>query len=334
MSNEWYDITTWEWVDSNTSQWGFAEEYYSTINQIWADNKYVYVATVSGLSIVDIETEHTCAYITYSNGYSTVWSYDNKVFLGSLYGIKTINQEAAISGEMKSYVTDYIRAPFITSDNVKYIHGNKDKLICCTINGVDIIRRNSGYTTHSIVGGAQKCFITPNYSHCYYTIYSTPSWVLCRVDENTKDWITPDITYTTGSGFIINSNKINDFYITEHTSISGVNNTIFLAADDGIYIYDEGISINKFYTISTGSSVNNILSGNSSIYNSIWADSNANINSGKFYVTTTGSGSALSVVDIQHNTLIDSYSLIHMGNNNEFLISEDIQDLNINVLGE
>ena len=36
-------------------------------------------------------------------------------------------------------------------------------------------------------------------------------------------------------------------------------------------------------------SIHNILSGTSYNYTSIWADSNANINYGKFYTSTTGS---------------------------------------------
>jgi len=78
----------------------------------------------------------------------------------------------------------------------------------------------------------------------------------------------------------------------------------------------------------------NILSGSSSNYNSIWADSNANVNTGKFYVTTTGSGASFSVVDLQLTTLVDSYTLYTMGNNMEFLNGEDIVDINTSIVGE
>ena len=77
----------------------------------------------------------------------------------------------------------------------------------------------------------------------------------------------------------------------------------------------------------------NILSGTSLDYNSIWADINANINTGKFYVATTGSGAALSVVDLQLKTLADSYTLYNMGINKEFLNSEDIVDINVSITG-
>lgn len=77
----------------------------------------------------------------------------------------------------------------------------------------------------------------------------------------------------------------------------------------------------------------NILSGTSSDYNSIWADANANINTGKFYVATTGSGAALSIVDLQLNIISDNYTVDYSGANEEFLNGEDIVDINISILG-
>jgi len=77
----------------------------------------------------------------------------------------------------------------------------------------------------------------------------------------------------------------------------------------------------------------NILSGASSNYSSIWADSNANINSGKFYVSTTGSGATFSVVDLQTKVIVDSYSIDHKGGGNEFLNDENIIDINISITG-
>jgi hypothetical protein len=139
--------------------------------------------------------------------------------------------------------------PFITSNSVRYIHGNSNKLICCTVEGVDIIRRDSNYITHTNVLGATKCFVTPNYDYYYYTVSGTTNWYLNRLNNNTSDWTTSDIVYTTGSGFLSDSVAIKDFYVTEHTSISGLNNTIFLIADDGVHIYDEGSNDHIIYRV-------------------------------------------------------------------------------------
>lgn len=80
-------------------------------------------------------------------------------------------------------------------------------------------------------------------------------------------------------------------------------------------------------------SIHNILSGTSYNYTSIWADSNANINYGKFYTSTTGSGAAFSVVDLQLKTLVDSYTIDTTGINGEMLDSDDIVDINISIVG-
>lgn len=76
-----------------------------------------------------------------------------------------------------------------------------------------------------------------------------------------------------------------------------------------------------------------VLSGSSSNYNSIWADPNANIESGRFYTATTGSGAALSVVDLSRNVVVDNYTIDHKGGGNEFLNDEDIVDINVSTAG-
>ncbi len=77
-----------------------------------------------------------------------------------------------------------------------------------------------------------------------------------------------------------------------------------------------------------------ILSGTSHNYTAIWADPTSNINTGKLYVATAGIGAALSIVDLQLQTLVDSYKIDSMGNNMEFIDSEDIVDINISTVGE
>jgi len=89
-----------------------------------------------------------------------------------------------------------------------------------------------------------------------------------------------------------------------------------------------GSSFFEFITIPTY----NILYGTSSNYNAVWADPTANINSGKFYVSTTGSGAALSVINLQTKILNDNYSVIVKGGGNEYLNSEDIEDINISII--
>jgi hypothetical protein len=251
MSNEWYDIDSWQWTDDDVRQWGFSEEgpggpAFAGLRQIWTDDKYVYAATTSGLEIINIETEQRQSFATNPTGYTSVWSDNTQVFLGSTTGVKVLAQSAVGPAEILSQLDDYAREPDLTSNDVKYVHGNLNKLICCTVEGVDILWRNStGYRTYTTVTGAQKCFATQN-NYFYYTVSGTapsgivPPWYLCRLNDSTGNWDEPDVLYTTGSGFLAEATCLVDFYVTEHTSISGANNTLFVATDAGVYVYDEG----------------------------------------------------------------------------------------------
>ena len=259
MSNQWYDIDTWQWTDDNTRQWGFIIEPPSTedetfgLRQIWTDENYIYAATVSGLDIISIETEERQSFAYDSSGFVSVWSSEDYVFMASPdKGVRRLNKDFIGPEDVSSDLHDYARYPDITSDDVRYIHGNDNKMICCTARGIDIVRLNTGYITHTTITGAYKCFVTPNYDYFYYTVSGTTSsgaWNMYRLDGNTGDWTTADRVYTTNSGFLEMATCLTDFYVTEHTSTSGLDNTLFVATDVGVYIYDEGTTDYKLYTV-------------------------------------------------------------------------------------
>jgi hypothetical protein len=68
----------------------------------------------------------------------------------------------------------------------------------------------------------------------------------------------------------------------------------------------------------------NILKGTSNNFIAIWADANAGLASGSFYI---GSQGVFMVV--KDNVLDDWYTDTHAGRGNEFLESDDIVDINI-----
>lgn len=212
----------------------------SGLRQIWTDTDYVYAATSSGLDVINIATEQTQSFASEPAGYNTVWADEDYVFVGTTNsGIKFLAKSAIGPADISSELTIYAQSPDLVSNNVKYVHGNSTKLICCTLDGVNIIRRDSHYITKATVSGASKCFVTPDYDYFYYLVSGTNDWTLNRLNENRSDWYNADIIYTTGSGFLENVTEIKDFYVTEHTSTSGNYNTLFLATDNGAYVYDE-----------------------------------------------------------------------------------------------
>ena len=217
-------------------------------NQIYLDEDYVYVATSSGLNIIDIETESIVSN-EYSYAYTTVWVNDDTVFLGTNgNGIKSLDKSFIVPGEIFAGLNNYTSEPDIYSNNVRYIHGNYHKLMCCTEVGVDIIGLDTHYITHTTIsGGAEKCFAAEN-NKFYYTT-SGINYYLNRLDSNIGDWVIPDYTYTTGISYLTNASGINDIYVTTDTSLAGSDyNTLFSATNFGVHIIDEGTGVYAIYT--------------------------------------------------------------------------------------
>ena len=244
-NNQWYDIDIYQWTDIPTDEWGFTIE---DLNQIWTDENYVYTATSKGLNIIDLETEQVVSN-EYSYPYTTVWANDDTIFLGTCDGIKSLDKSFIAPGEIFSGLNNYVSEPDITNNNIRYLHGNHHKLMCCTQSGVDIIGLDTHYITHTTISaGAKKCFAAEN-DKFYYTVSGTTNQYIYRLDSNNGDWITPDHTYTTGSLFLSSASGINDIYVTAETSLAGNEyNTLFVVSDYGIHIQDEGTGVYAIYT--------------------------------------------------------------------------------------
>ena len=250
MSNQWYDTNALQWVDVSTYEWGFTV---GVLNQIWSDDDYVYAACDFGLDIIDKTEEEKMSYILNSEGFNTVWADDDVVYVGTTssgikYFYKTcISGTVLIPNDLITCLSDF-SSPFgISSQNVKYIHGNGDDyLMCCTDLGVDVYyRKPTMYRSTTTVSGAQKCFMTQN--GFYYTSVSGTTvsgesdvWSLSKVNSCLWDWSLPDSIYSTGGDILPAGLEINDIFVTEGTAANGVDDTIFCATSSGVYIIDEG----------------------------------------------------------------------------------------------
>jgi len=250
MSNQWCDTNTWQWVDVSTYEWGFTV---GVLNQIFSDNLFVYAACDFGLDIIDKIEEEKIAYINNSEGFNTVWADDDVVYVGTTssgikYFYKTcISGTALIPNNLITCLSDF-SSPFgISSQNVKYIHGNGDDyLMCCTDLGVDVYyRKPTMYRSTTTVSGARKCFMTSD-GKFYYTTISGATvsgtydlWSLNKVSKPLWDWVNPDYIYSTGGDIFPAGLEINDIFVTESTSENGIDNTLFFATSSGVYIVDE-----------------------------------------------------------------------------------------------
>ncbi len=294
----------------------------SVLYQIWTDDTYVYAATSSGLDIIDIDTEYYYAEIPYSPGFITVWASDDRVYLGTTAaGMKYLNK-TCISGSLDEYpyyldgcLHNYTTQP-LTSDYVKYIHGNGDFLMCCTDVGVDVIKQEPrGYRSYTTVSGAEKCFMTSTGKFYYTTVDTTVSgsfWSVNRVDRPLVDWSDPDYEY----GDPLDPLRgVTDIFVTEGTAADGVDNTLFVATTSGVYVIDESdLSYHVYYVPPIAGTSNHIVA--------VWAYE------GKMYAATSDT---FSVINLTTHSLIDYYDQTYGGVNDETLNADDIVDINANM---
>ena len=72
-----------------------------------------------------------------------------------------------------------------------------------------------------------------------------------------------------------------------------------------------------------------VLAGFSNIFTAIWANSDASLTNGKMYTLSWGSGTALSVLNLDSRTLYDHYTQTYEGRGRETLTNTDTRDLNV-----
>lgn len=72
-----------------------------------------------------------------------------------------------------------------------------------------------------------------------------------------------------------------------------------------------------------------ILAGFSNIFTAIWADTDAGLGNGKMYVLSWGSGTALSILNLEEKELYDHYTQDFGGRAEETLTDTDTVDLNV-----
>jgi len=251
MADQWVDSNTSQWVDTELPQWlPYSEEVLADqLNQIWSDSEYVYAATTSGLNVIEIESEGLYAYAGNTGGYTTVWSNDDQLFLGTEDdGIKTLNKSQitgsiAAPHDISSRVRNYLDDTYLTSNEIRYIHGYEDRFVCCTASGVDVVKLEVlGYVNSTLDANTLKCFMTSGQS-----FYYTTSSGIHRVDGYKSDWTTPDATYTAGAGWLPDGEEVKDIFVTNNTSSVDGYNTIFAATTAGAYGYDEGTEVYHLY---------------------------------------------------------------------------------------
>jgi hypothetical protein len=203
-------------------------------------NGYLYAASSSGILIIDIATETEYAHIS-STTCTSVWNSDTLVFMGTTNsGIYALAKSDIGAGDLTSLAYQYKTYPTLTSDNIKYLHGQSDYLCATTAAGVDFVWISLNDQNSRIIANTYKCFVCTD-GKTYYTTSGTPHKIY---RSNVPSVQYPSVTYVCGSGDLTRVVNVQDIYVTEGTSsvdtVLWPENTLFIAASGSAFIYDEG----------------------------------------------------------------------------------------------
>ena len=250
----WVSNPYQEWIDTPYPEWGECTE--GALHQVWMDQVYAYAVTSSGLSIIDLETGNNVSYIYNRDGFTTIWGNDDTIYVGTLAdGIKyidktTISGNASAPYDLETCLVDYDYYYNVSSDGIKYIHGNEDTLVAVTASGIDILNNGTnGYKSYYHNENITKCFMTTA-SEVYYIVQGAEDEGIFRMNSPKCDWTVSDRSYKPGQSFLPVGKGVNDIFVTVKTSANKVSNTLFIATTSGVYVYDEETTeYDLYYTL-------------------------------------------------------------------------------------
>lgn len=228
----------------------------ANLNQIWKDELYVYVATSSGLDVIELANRSKAAYVEYDVGFTAVWGSSDLIYLGtSSAGIKYLVKEDisvnyTVPVDLTGILNDYAYFYNVSTNSIKYLHGYDTTLLVVTSSGIDLLNNGTSRPFKSTFNNKNvtKGFMV-NSNVFYYVIQDSAADGIFRMNSVYCDWSVPDVSYLTGSSFIPEETIINDIFITEGTSINTVDNTLFVATNAGALVFDEGSSEFDIYSI-------------------------------------------------------------------------------------
>ena len=205
---------------------------------------YLYVATDIGLIVVDVATELEYARAL-NNTVTSVWNDTNTIYVGTtISGIYYLEKDYITSlsgGDLTSYLLSWKQSPFLSSNYIKYLHGSGDYLCASTAAGFDFIWISLDNIESNIITMSWKCFVCSD-GKTYFTTSGIPNMIYRANVPGSIAY--PAVEYTCGSGYLEDVVNANDIFVTENTSsatpILWVENTLFIAASGGAYIFDEG----------------------------------------------------------------------------------------------
>ena len=191
---------------------------------IWTTNNYIFESTVSGVNVYDLSTM-LLGTVGVEFPVSSLWADNDYLYIGTTVSGVMRTPISSISGAVFNDLSYYKMEPYITDNQVNYVHGAGNYLLVTTVAGIDqfdLTTNNRLCTT--ILSGVNKCFQTTA-SGFYYTVSGT-------LERTYDDGST--FSYSPGAGIIPQDVSINDIHVNEFN-----NNIIFLATTNGVVVIEE-----------------------------------------------------------------------------------------------
>jgi len=220
------------------------------VNDIVSNPCNTFVATISGLDIIDNTTLENIGYVSFSSGgftsaYHKTDRCNGVLLLGTTFsGVqKLITNPVTMTGNLSASLQDAYLAPVgISSNDVQLIAGNNNgDLAIATASGLDFYRANSSAKVSTYwPGGMTAVFVTEAGAVYYSPVLS--GGLYAKYEPVSSGWTEPDYklvaeggsSLPSGVGFIP-SNRINEI---EMNTFSGTNH-VFLATTSGLFVYEE-----------------------------------------------------------------------------------------------
>lgn len=199
---------------------------------------YVFIATTSGIDIVNSKTQETDAYVLLSGIRSIHHNPEScfdLLYLATASGVYALPTLDSLNGDLSGkIVKKYDGAYYLPSSDVYKIHGNiNNELTIATSSGIVYMEDKVGYIG-SYSGIPTSCFISDDGS-IYYSVYEEGLYV--KKGPITEDWSVSDYQVTTTGNFPLQSDLINDIYVN---TISG-SVYVWLATGNGLLSYEEDL---------------------------------------------------------------------------------------------
>lgn len=214
---------------------------------------YLYAATDIGLIVIDVPTE--AEYARASNSTVTsVWNDEDNIYVGTtISGIYYLEKDYITTftgGDLTNYLLPWKQTPFLASNYIKYLHGSGDYLCVSTAAGFDFIWISLDDVETAAVTMSWKCFVCSD-GKTYFTTSGSPNMIYRANVPGSIAY--PAVEYICGSGYLVDVANANDIFVTENTSsappILWVENTLFIAASGGAYVFDEGTKVVHKYLL-------------------------------------------------------------------------------------